>query len=92
MAYAPSSTCFNVGDGTILGCFKEKEYGKVFEFSSAKDGDNDHWPASRRIASFPHRVWVNESWGSAADESSNRRDGAYRMAKVMKTVCSSRWR
>lgn len=37
MAYAPLSTYMNAGgDGSILGQFVEKEYGRTFEFSAAK--------------------------------------------------------
>lgn len=33
MAFAPTTTYFDVGDGTILGCFEEKDHGHYFEFS-----------------------------------------------------------
>ena len=31
MAFAESSTYFNVGDGSIIGRFNEKDYGNLFE-------------------------------------------------------------
>lgn len=38
MAFAPLSTYFPpVGNGTILGQFREKEYGAVFEYSKATE-------------------------------------------------------
>ena len=33
MAFAPSSTYFDSGDGSILGMFVEKDHGNLFEYS-----------------------------------------------------------
>ena len=77
MAFASSSTCFDIGDGSILGCFHEKEHGRLFEYSRAKDGDIvDSWRAKDH-PEFPHRVWVNELLEHGR---------GFRLAKVMKTV------
>tara|TARA_Y100000310_G_scaffold103593_1_gene101971 strand:- start:66 stop:401 length:336 start_codon:yes stop_codon:yes gene_type:complete len=74
MAFADSSTCFNTGDGSIIGGFTEKEHGKFFEFSSAKDED---YAFGIVPSDFTHRVWVTSPW---------KMDRGYRMAKVLKTV------
>lgn len=49
MSFAPSSTYFDCGDGSILGCFEEKSVGKFFEFSENRDGVMSDWD---------HKVWV----------------------------------
>ena len=71
MAYAHSSTYFGQ-DGTILGCFREKDHGNLFEFSVNDDecefGSN-----------YPHKVWVTTPREGL--------DQGYRYAKVLKTVC-----
>lgn len=49
MAYAPTSTYFDIGDGSILGRFIEKDYGHTFEFSQ---GTDDVFPG------YPHKLWI----------------------------------
>ena len=49
MAFAPSTTYFDIGDGTILGRFDEVEHGHTFEFSLALDSSD-----------YPHKVWVSD--------------------------------
>lgn len=49
MAFAPESTYFDIGDGSILGRFVEKECGNLFEFSKNTDSIMTEWP---------HLVWV----------------------------------
>lgn len=52
MAFADSTTYFDIGDESICGRFVEKEYGKLFEFSKN--------PTESGCSSeFPHLVWVN---------------------------------
>ena len=54
MAFAPTEVYFPPhGDGTILGSFDEKEYGKYFEFS-----ENDE----NFYTEYPHKVWVTTPW------------------------------
>ena len=54
MTYAPSTTSFPPhGDGSILGCFNEKDHGKFFEFSQ---NDEDFY------TDYPHKVWVTTPW------------------------------
>lgn len=53
MAYAPEHTYFDKGDGSIIGSFTEKEYGKHFEFSENREVDG--W-------TYPHKVWVSTPW------------------------------
>ena len=54
MAFAPIEVCFPPhGDGTILGSFDEKEYGKYFEFSE----NNENF-----YTEYPHKVWVTTPW------------------------------
>jgi hypothetical protein len=72
MAFAPTTTFFDIGDGSIRGCFEEKDYGRFFEYSQ-----NDELvlapPAhGGKNMEFPHKVWVG--------------DGSYRHARVGKTV------
>jgi hypothetical protein len=74
MAFADSSTCFNVGDSSIIGGFTGARSGKFFEFSSAKDED---YAFGSVPSDFIHRVWVTNAW---------KMDRGYRMAKVLKTV------
>lgn len=51
MAFAPQSVCkFPLGDNSIIGCFREKTIGNLFEFSKAKNllfGPD-----------YPHYIWV----------------------------------
>jgi|TARA_B110000967_G_C18875545_1_gene558051 hypothetical protein len=51
MAFAPSSTYFDSGDGSILGMFVEKDHGNLFEYSVNDD------PISV-CEDFPHKIWV----------------------------------
>jgi hypothetical protein len=74
MAFADTSTYFDIGDGSIIGSFTEKENGNFFEFSEAKREDFG-W--SEVPSDFIHRVWVTTPW---------KMDRGYRMAKVLKTV------
>lgn len=49
MAFASNTTYFDVGDGSIIGSFVEKECGGFFEFSLDNDWTYEH---------YPHKVWV----------------------------------
>jgi hypothetical protein len=49
MAFAPSTVYKTFGDGSILGCFHEKEYSNLFEFSANNDSV---------MTEFPHKIWV----------------------------------
>ena len=49
MAFAPTTVYKDVGDGTILGCFREKETGNLFEYSVNNDGVYED---------LPHKIWV----------------------------------
>jgi hypothetical protein len=49
MAFAPTTTYFDLGDGSILGRFDEKDCGNLFEFSR---NDDDF------MQEYPHKVWV----------------------------------
>jgi hypothetical protein len=71
MAFADDSVYFNVGDGSILGCFREKDYGQLFEFSSNAD-DND------LAKDYPHKIWVCVPWSGI--------DQGFRYGNVKKTV------
>jgi len=53
MAFAAESTYFNTGDGSILGRFDEKDFGKLFEFSK---NDEEFY------TEYPHKVWVSTPW------------------------------
>jgi hypothetical protein len=53
MAFAAENTYFDRGDGSILGSFTEKEYGKHFEFST----NNENF-----YTEYPHKVWVATPW------------------------------
>ena len=77
MAFADSSTYFNVGDSSIIGSFESKETGQFFEYSEAKEDD---WVAYADYGlkdKFVHRVWVTSRW---------KMDRGFRMARVLKTV------
>jgi hypothetical protein len=56
MAYAPSTTYYDQ-DATILGSFREKDYGKFFEFS--RNDDPDFFVSDTE---FPHKIWVGDGW------------------------------
>lgn len=71
MTHAPARTCFQPhGDGTIQGCFTHKQFGTFFEFSTAKPAEFA-WAGPE----FNMKVWVSVLG-----------DGAWRLAKVLKTV------
>ena len=53
MAFAAETTYFDRGDGSILGSFTEKEYGKHFEFSTNNEAE---------YPEYPHKVWVTTPW------------------------------
>ena len=53
MAFAAEITYFDRGDGSILGSFTEKEYGKHFEFSTNNEAE---------YPEYPHKVWVTTPW------------------------------
>jgi hypothetical protein len=57
MAFAASSTYFDIGDSSILGCFTEKDYGNLFEFSV-----NDEPDYYVKREDYPHKVWVGDGW------------------------------
>lgn len=78
MAFAPGSTYFNTGDGSIQGCFIEKDRGNIFEYSMNPDFDMFNDPTTGRAIEYPHLVWVRDS--------SNGIDCGYRKALVRKTV------
>ena len=52
MAFADSTTYFDIGDGSIIGMFVEKDHGNLFEFSVNPE-------VSGATAEYPHLVWVN---------------------------------
>lgn len=72
MAFADSSVYFNTGDSSILGSFREKTKGEIFEFSKNLN-DNPFVDSTE----YPHLVWVT---------SPSSFDGGYRYANVKKTV------
>ena len=54
MAFAPIEVYFPPhGDGSILGCFDEKEHGNFFEFSENRE---------EYYTEYPHKVWVMTTW------------------------------
>ena len=54
MTFAPTEVSYPpYGDGSILGCFNEKEYGKYFEFS--KNDESFYDPGGHRT-DYPHKV------------------------------------
>jgi len=53
MAFADSSVYFNTGDSSILGSFREKTKGDIFEFSKNLN-DNPLVNSTE----YPHLVWV----------------------------------
>jgi|TARA_B110000858_G_scaffold135983_1_gene154586 hypothetical protein len=72
MAYAPDTVGFTNGDGSILGHFREKSQGHMFEFSANTD------PLNNMNEDFPHKVWVTNPIKNI--------DSGYRYANVRKTV------
>jgi len=71
MAVAPDTVCFEIGDGSILGGFYEKECGNWFEFSRNDDDFDFAKP-------YPHKVWVTTPREGI--------DRGYRYATVKETV------
>ena len=71
MAFAPTSTYFDKGDGSIIGSFVEKDKGHLFEYSSNKGGFG-------ALDGWPHRVWVTNPIENI--------DSGFRYANVKKTV------
>lgn len=55
MPFACSSTYHDIGDGSILGFFNEKEYGHVFEFSVNTD-------SMVLCEDFIHKIWVGDGY------------------------------
>ena len=80
MAFAPSSTYFNTGDGSVLGRFEEKDNGHLFEYSENRDEDG--WGADRK-ADLPHKIWVTTPKFS---NNGHCLDSGFRYGKVLKTV------
>jgi len=80
MAFAPSSTYFNTGDGSVLGRFEEKDYGMLFEYSENRDEDG--WGADRK-SELPHKIWVSMPRYS---NNGHCLDSGFRYGKVLKTV------
>jgi hypothetical protein len=70
MSFAPSTTYFDVGDGTIRGSFVEKSVGNFFEFSLNTEENTFG-------EDYPHKVWVS---------SNPVNDSGWRYARVLKTV------
>jgi hypothetical protein len=71
MSFAPSSTYFKVGDGSIIGMFIEKEVGNLFEYSKNDD------PLFVNEG-FPHKIWVTTARDGI--------DHGFRYGLVKKTV------
>lgn len=78
MAFADRSVYKDVGDGSILGGFYEKEYGNFFEFSSNPEITLAPPAHGGKNMNFPHRVWVTTPTPGI--------DSGWRYAKVGKTV------
>ena len=77
MAFAPLEVSFDRGDASIVGCFNEKEYGHLFEYSKFNDGWEPVYEIKGEPVYFPHKVWVTHP---------SHIDGGYRHALVKKTV------
>lgn len=73
MSFAPSSTYFDCGDGSIIGSFTEKDYGNLFEFSARDEAE-----IAEFAPHYPHKVWVTTPIDGI--------DSGYRYALVKKTV------
>ena len=78
MAFADSSTCFNTGDGSIIGGFHEKEHGHFFEYSAASEEEIDN-----SFGTIAHRIWVTTPRKS---EDGHTLDCGYRVGNVLKTI------
>jgi len=74
MAFADSSVYHDLGDGSILGGFREKDTGNTFEFSK----NNDCNPEFPEYA-YPHKIWVTTPIAGI--------DSGYRYGWVGKTRC-----
>jgi len=72
MAFADKSVYDDEGDGSIIGCFREKTYGNFFEFSDNED--MGEWAGY----AYPHKVWVTTPTPGG--------DCGYRYARVLKTI------
>jgi len=72
MAYADFSTYHDRGDGSIIGCFRERDTDNLFEFSHNQDL-SEVWAYG-----FPHKIWVTEPRDGV--------DSGYRYGIVKKTV------
>ena len=72
MAFADSSTYKDIGDGSIVGCFREKDGDNFFEFSDNQDL-SEVWAYQ-----FPHKIWVTTPVEGI--------DCGYRYGTVKKTV------
>lgn len=77
MSFAPESVSFDRGDGSILGCFTEKDCGNLFEFSAAPDLYLAPPAHGGKNVVYPHLVWVTTPW---------KHDCGYRRARVLKNV------
>lgn len=75
MSFAPRTTNFDTGDGSILGCFDEKDHGNLFEFSENRDDLAEL--LNINLEEFPHKVWVGRNLTGQYD---------FRYARVLKTV------
>jgi hypothetical protein len=78
MAFADSSTYFDIGDSTILGRFDTPSHGRTFEFSQEPEMYLAPDLKTGKNTVYPHRVWVT-----------NHRIGGeqgWRHALVKKTV------
>ncbi len=53
MSFAPASTMFVTGDGSIRGSFKNSETDVFFEFSECPENERDFGPE------FDMKVWVH---------------------------------
>ena len=72
MAFAPAHTYFDQ-DATIVGCFREKQHGNLFEFSMNDEGILSYAPEH-----YPHKVWVTNPLDGI--------DQGFRYAIVRKTL------
>jgi len=58
MAFADRTTYYDVGDGSILGSFVEKDTGNFFEFSQNPELILAPPAHGGRNVEYPHLVWV----------------------------------
>ena len=78
MAFADSTTYFDIGEGSILGRFNEQDTGNMFEFSKNPELVLAPPAHGGRNREFPHLVWVTTPVPGI--------DCGYRKACVGKTV------